>query len=279
MPNDEDEQSRMQMLNTIYYSLLGERLTTVPLDNPQKILDVGTGNGEWAMAMGDEYPDAEVIGTDLARIQPTAAPMNVFFEVDDAEADGGWAWAEDEFDFIHLRYLCGAFKSWKYIYGEAFKHLKPGGWIEVLDFDDHRGLMGFFPPEENRFPYWLKCIVEGTRMSGRPRTITHLEPPSLEELGFVDVKSTVFDIPMGVWPEDAELRKSGKHFLVAILLGLESVCLRPLVEQMGWAVEDVRDICETVAQEVWSLAVKDPERAQGFGFKLKVLVGRKPENP
>jgi predicted methyltransferase len=25
------------------------------------------------------------------------------------------------------------------IYREAFKKLKPGGYIEILDFDDHRG--------------------------------------------------------------------------------------------------------------------------------------------
>src|SRR3981189_389954 len=87
MPNDEDEQLRMHLLNDIYYVLLGQRLTTVPLVNPRKILDIGTGIGEWAMAMGDHFPNAEVIGTDIAKIQPTSEPVNVFFELEDAEQE------------------------------------------------------------------------------------------------------------------------------------------------------------------------------------------------
>src|ERR1700710_1122060 len=46
MPNDEDEQTRLQMLNGVYFNVLGDRLTTVPLSDPQRILDIGTGTGE-----------------------------------------------------------------------------------------------------------------------------------------------------------------------------------------------------------------------------------------
>lgn len=277
MPVDEDEQTRMQMLNGIYYSMLGQRLTTVTLDNPKKILDIGTGIGEWAVAMGEVYPDAEVIGTDIAKIQPSAVPLNVFFEVDDAEEVGGWAWPDNEFDFIHFRYMCGAFTSWKHVYQETFKHLKPGGWVEVLDFDDHKNILPFFS-EETLLRRLMEALEQGTLMSGRPRSVTHLEPKFLEELGFVDVQCTTLDIAMGVWPDDEQMQKRGKHLLVALLLGLEAVCLRVLTEQMGWSPDDVRDLCETVAQEIWNLAV-DPEKSQGFSPNLKVLVGRKPGGP
>lgn len=42
-----------------------------PIDNPKTILDVGTGTGIWAIEMGDMFPDAKIIGTDLAPTQPT----------------------------------------------------------------------------------------------------------------------------------------------------------------------------------------------------------------
>lgn len=274
MPNDEDEQTRLQMLNGVYYEVFGKKLTTVPLKDPQKILDVGTGTGEWAMAMGDEYPGAEVIGIDIARIQPTAVPLNVFFEIDDAEEEGGWTWAQNEFDMVHLRYMCGAFADWKHIYKEAFKHLKPGGWIEVIDFDDHKGVLEYFA-DTSDVTKWLAAVVEGCEKSGRARTVQHLEPDFLRELGFEDVKCTDFDIPLGTWRDDEEGQKTGKLFLVATVLGIEPLCLRTLIEQMGWDYSEIKRLCGNVMELFWK-TVLDTERAKGIGFRVKVLTGRKP---
>jgi len=275
MPNDEDEQTRLQMLNGVYYIAFGKRHTTVDLQHPTKILDVGTGTGEWAMAIGDEYPEAEVIGIDIAKIQPSAVPLNVFFEIDDAEEEGGWTWPDNEFDLIHFRYMCGAFADWRYIYKEAYKHLKPGGWIEVVDFDDHKGLMGFFE-EGSEVPRWLEAVNEGSERLGRPRTTEYLEVGFAEELGFVEVKSTDYVLPLGVWRDDKEGQMTGKHFLVATVTGVEALCLRILTEQMGWDYNEVQRIAEIVQDSVWQTAL-DPEKAKGMGFRVKVLTARKPD--
>jgi SAM-dependent methyltransferase len=274
MPNDEDEQTRLQMLHGVYLYLFHGELTTVPLHNPKKILDIGTGTGEWAMAMGDKYPDAEIIGTDIARIQPSAVPLNVFMEIDDAEEEGGWTWADDEFDMIHFRYMVGAFTDWKYIYTETYKHLKPGGWVEIIDFDDHKAVREFFD-KDALVPKVLDNIVKAQRISGRAWSVKHLETESLTEVGFVDVRQTVYDVPMGTWPDDAEEQRIGKHFLIAQLLCAEALCMRPLVQHLGWDPEEVKRVCAIAAHNLRTLAL-DPERAKGLGFKMKVLIGRKP---
>lgn len=53
------------MHHEVFLMLLDGRLYTAPLDRPQRILDIGTGTGIWAIDMADKYPSAEVIGTDL----------------------------------------------------------------------------------------------------------------------------------------------------------------------------------------------------------------------
>jgi len=49
MPNDDSEQERLDLYHHIFLTLLGGKLGTAPLDNPHRVLDVGTGTGIWAI--------------------------------------------------------------------------------------------------------------------------------------------------------------------------------------------------------------------------------------
>ncbi|KAH8821628.1 S-adenosyl-L-methionine-dependent methyltransferase [Xylogone sp. PMI_703] len=260
LPIDDDELDRQRISHQVHLNLLQGSPTTVNLTAPTKILDIGTGTGDWAMEMGDLYPSAEVIGTDIAKIQPSAVPLNVFFEIDNAEEEDGWTWPENEFDLVHLRNMSGAFMDWKHIYREAFACLRPGGWIEVCDFDDHGVLRSFFGPESYVIEF-LNAFATASVKSGRPRSSSHLKPAFLEDLNFVDVKVTEYEIPMGIWPEDEEERGA--------------MALRLLTKELGWDPERVRKLCENASREVKTLAL-DPENSKGLVFKSVVIVGRKP---
>jgi len=80
LPNDDKEQERLDILHHVF------RLT-----------------------LGDEYPSAEIIGTDLSPIQPRWVPPNVRFQVDDATEE--WAFPPESFDFIHARCLAGSVRD------------------------------------------------------------------------------------------------------------------------------------------------------------------------
>lgn len=70
-PNDDKENDRLDIMHKLTEVSLGGTLNLAPVPaKPQRILDIGTGTGIWAIEMGDRYPDAEILGNDLSPIQP-----------------------------------------------------------------------------------------------------------------------------------------------------------------------------------------------------------------
>lgn len=67
---------------------------------PRRVLDVGTGTGDWCFDFAEEYPETElIIGTDLSNIQPDVGPPNVQFIIDDSSQE----WLDDDLDYVHTR--------------------------------------------------------------------------------------------------------------------------------------------------------------------------------
>jgi methylase of polypeptide subunit release factors len=58
----------MDLHHEIMRQLLKGALHKSPLVDPQRILDIGTGTGIWAIDMADQYPGAEVLGIDLRSV-------------------------------------------------------------------------------------------------------------------------------------------------------------------------------------------------------------------
>lgn len=65
------ELERLDLTHHVITLLLGGELFLAPLDQPRRVLDIGTGTGLWAIEMADRFPRALVVGTDLSPIQPT----------------------------------------------------------------------------------------------------------------------------------------------------------------------------------------------------------------
>lgn len=111
----------------VWLLTLRDALFLAPLQDPQRVLDVGTGTGLWAVDMGDRYPSCEVVGTDLSPTQVPYAPPNVRFEIDDCCSE--WTYPENSFDLIHVRGLTGSVGSWPKFYQECLKY---GGDVSLV---------------------------------------------------------------------------------------------------------------------------------------------------
>lgn len=59
--------------------VLDNKLYLAPLEKDiQRVLDLGTGTGIWAIDFADEHPSASVVGTDISPIQPSVRWNNCF---------------------------------------------------------------------------------------------------------------------------------------------------------------------------------------------------------
>ena len=72
MPNDEQEQERLDIMHYVNLSMLDGRMCVSPVEKKvgMRVLDVGTGTGIWAIDFADAHPDSTVVGVDLSPIQP-----------------------------------------------------------------------------------------------------------------------------------------------------------------------------------------------------------------
>ena len=169
--------------------LCDNKLTLAPIkEDVQKVLDIGTGTGIWAIDFGDVHPSAEVIGTDLSPLMPSWVPPNVRFELDDATKP--WTWPDNTFDFVHIRFLGGAIKDWTAVFREAYRVLKPGGWLETVEFDPRFMCDDGTGNDQEAFKMWNKLFNESGAKMGSSFTIIEdrVQDTSIVEAGFEKIE-------------------------------------------------------------------------------------------
>lgn len=269
MPNDEPELTRLNIVHQIYLIILNGNLTTAPLSTPSpRILDIGTGPGDWAIEMSAAHPDATIIASDLGVFDSGLGHLslpNVDFQLADAQSQ--WTY-HDPFDLIHIRGLSGAFQDWPGIYAQAFTHLKPGGYIEVADADPAGDTISFPEAESSQFRIYARALRTAAAEAGYPRDLGHLREEVFSAAGFVDVRVLERTIPIGLWPEDVQEKTLGKMALIALLEGIEAYGLRSLTRSGRWSLQQARELCEKVKGEFLA--------ARHLTARVRVVTGRKP---
>jgi hypothetical protein len=175
--------------------------------------------------MADVYPTTNIIGCDIAAIQPTWCPPNCTFEIEDVESD--WLWRKNHFDFIHGREFLLAIRDWPKLIRQAFAHLKPGtGYLELscsyplVNSDD-----GSLPPD-SAYAEIPKLFFEIGEAMGASGTAPTRYKRWMEAAGFVDVVETIYKVPSSPWPKNQKLKEIGALELANFDRGMEAFTLR-----------------------------------------------------
>ncbi|KAH6604622.1 hypothetical protein Trco_006329 [Trichoderma cornu-damae] len=266
-PNDEPEQEREDMKHAMVVHLCQGKLHYAPLENPQKMLDIGTGTGIWAIDMGDEYPEAEILGIDLSPIQPQWVPPNVQFMVDDAEAE--WVIPPDSLDYVHIRHMTSSIRDWPTLLSRAYQALKPGGWIELQELQFEVRCDDGTVRQGNKVAHFFETMkralinfdVDLLAMRHNKRNVT--------DAGFVNVTEIPFKVPIGEWPKDARMKMIGLYNRSMIHDALYGVAVRPFTRGLKWTPEEVEVYLIDVRREL-------TDSSQHGYTPYTIVTGRKP---
>lgn len=187
--------------------------------------------------MADEFPSAQVIGTDLSPIQPRWVPPNLKFEVDDAEDE----WLYDsgaQFDFIHFGNLGGSISDWPKLVSQAYRHLRPGGWLEIQE--DH----GWITSDDNTLRpdsalvKWQAALMKATDQHGKNMLVAPKHKQLLKDTGFTEVVDDVYKVPCNTWPKSPNMKEIGRYFLQVMLNGIEAYSMALFTRVLKWSSEE-----------------------------------------
>ncbi|PNP74497.1 hypothetical protein FNYG_12120 [Fusarium nygamai] len=268
LPMDEAELDRIDMCHAKYCALIGKNRYLAPLEKPQRILDLGCGTGIWSIEMAEEFPSAEVIGTDVAPTQPDWVPPNCHFEVDDIERE--WTWKEDSFDFVYARDLLLAIRDWPALIDQTYTHLRGGGWVEFQAIVGVLGCDDDSIPEDSYLRKFSTMMEQGSAKFGASLTDPMRWKGWLEERGYQNVTERVFKLPFNPWPKDPRMKLLGAWEMENLLSGLEAMVTRMFQKGLGWTDAEVTVFLAFLRKEI-----KNP-RMHGY-WPYYVVYAQKPK--
>ncbi|KAB5566167.1 methyltransferase domain-containing protein [Coniochaeta sp. 2T2.1] len=265
LPNDEQEQTRLDLQHHIAKRLLNGKLGLAPIDKPARVLDVGTGTGIWAIEFAEQNPSSSVLGTDLSPIQPDYVPSNCSFEIDDAEDE--WVYSHP-FDYVHGRYMCAFLKDFPHLFRSIYANLNPGGWVEfqetLINFQAIDQTL-----ENTALQKWNRLLLEGIRNMGRNAMSAVKYKKYMADAGFVNITEKKFAVPATPWAKGRDEKMLGAMQMANNLEGVSGLTMTVFTRSLGWAAEEVERLLVDVRKDM-------RDRGIHAYVPIMVIYGQKP---
>ncbi|RDW78907.1 class I SAM-dependent methyltransferase [Aspergillus mulundensis] len=251
---------------------------SLPLKRGTKVLDVAARSGAWLYSLldSDIYGDARVTGIEPAWMVKETGPAWLLHR----DLEGPWPFtAKEAFHLIHGEALGGLLVDWEGFYSNVYKHLVPGGWVEIrehdLRFHPRQGKEEEMEGKWDAIREWSALLDEAARRFGKQINMGTRQKELMEQAGLVEVQEQMFKVPMREWKD------TGRSTIGRLTIGelnhghlknhLEGYSLRLFTKTLGWSREDTDALLKRVRQEL------DDESLELYSL-FYLVIGRKPTN-
>jgi hypothetical protein len=118
----------------------------------------------------------------------------------------------------------------------TYRHLKPGGFFEQVEYSVTWIADDGSVPEGHAFERWSKLFVEAGEKIGRTFRILDLQTDFIKEAGFTNVTERKFKMPVGPWSSDPKLKSVGRYHLLECYEGIEGWSMALLTRLYGVSI-------------------------------------------
>ncbi|KAK0376848.1 TAM domain methyltransferase [Colletotrichum limetticola] len=284
IPNDEQENDRMDMQHHICLITLGGRLGLAPPCQPgvkvDRVLDVGTGTGIWAIQFGDDHPEAEASSkamkfecvltvnrfSALIYLLRSQTSTNVKFKIDDIDEEWTYTTQSTTFTVASCRQASQTGRlislnvsSKRDFYSRpllnsrllmSVSHIQPGGYLELQEPEmEFQSDDGTFPADCPLAKYG-NLLKEAAAIFGREFVSVSSLKTLMVDVGFKDVTLSRYKWPINTWPKDPSFKELGAWGFENSNAGLEAISIAPLTRAHKWTREEVNVFLAEVRKDL-----------------------------
>lgn len=225
----------------------------ISLDDIHTVIDLICGSGSWCLDFSKQHPNKRILGLDYNHQLIEHAWQNTqhaspgMLNFQEMKRVGKLPLDDETCDLIHLQSgtTCFSLTEWPGIMAEAYRLLKPGGWLNLVDFE-----MGpTSQPALDRVLAFLGQILSALDRSSAPikalpTSGCTMGPQRLTKQGFINVGYHLYPVNLGGWNNPI-----GRAYLHSIIVRPEMIT-RLAVEMNLATEEELRPLLREMQREM-----------------------------